>query len=190
MRKLSMIAALLCIAAMALALTACGNDNKPAETTAAATTEAVTEAPAETEEATEAPAETEEVTEAPAETEEATEAPAETEEAAAAAGGDLTPSIVIEAGDYDAIVDLAQKAQNFGVDEGTVAQIAGTFSTGISNPSIMEPDADGNLKGLTMFVDGDWDAPADKSEIEVIGTFVKGSFYMEFHVSPENITVK
>lgn len=190
MKKLMSIIAILCMAAMMLSLTACGEKKAPApaETTAAAveSTEAV-------EETTEAPAETvEETTEAPAETvEETTEAPAETAaetEAAAAADG-LTPSITIEYGDYDGIVDLAKKAQNFEVEEGTVVQISGILSTSGSNPSVME-QGESDKKGITMYLDGDWEKAADGADIDVIGTFVKGQFFMELHVDPANITVK
>ncbi|MBR3402839.1 MAG: hypothetical protein IKG67_11455 [Parasporobacterium sp.] len=190
MKKIMSIIAILCMAAMMLSLTACGEKKAPApaETTAAAveSTEAV-------EETTEAPAETvEETTEAPAETvEETTEAPAETAaetEAAAAADG-LTPSITIEYGDYDGIVDLAKKAQNFEVEEGTVVQISGILSTSGSNPSVME-QGESDKKGITMYLDGDWEKAADGADIDVIGTFVKGQFFMELHVDPANITVK
>jgi len=199
MKKLMSIIAILCMAAMMLSLTACGEKKAPApaETTEAAaeTTEAVeetTEAPAETvEETTEAPAETAEETEAVEETVEETEAAEETveeTEAAAAADG-LTPSITIEYGDYDGIVDLAKKAQNFEVEEGTVVQISGILSTSGSNPSIME-QGESDKKGITMYLDGDWEKGADGADIDVIGTFVKGQFFMELHVDPANITVK
>ncbi len=190
MKKLMSIIAILCMAAMMLSLTACGEKKAPAP---AETTEAAVEATEAAEETTEAPAETvEETTEAPAETvEETTEAPAETveeTEAAAAADG-LTPSITIEYGDYDGIVDLAKKAQNFEVEEGTVVQISGILSTSGSNPSVME-QGESDKKGITMYLDGDWEKAADGADIDVIGTFVKGQFFMELHVDPANITVK
>ena len=85
---------------------------------------------------------------------------------------------------------LAKDAQNMKVEEGTVVQISGILSTDMSTPSIMEDNGEGTKKGLSMYVDGDWEAPANGSDIDIIGTFVKGSFNMELHVLPENITVK
>lgn len=185
MKKLISIIALLCMAA--LVLTACGQSKAPApaETTAAA--EETTAAAETVEETTEAVPETvEETTEAAPETVEET---VEETEAAAAAAGDLTPSITIEYGDYDGIVDLAKKAQNFEVAEGTVVQISGILSTSGSNPSVME-QGESDKKGITMYIDGDWEKAADGTDIDVIGTFVKGQFFMELHVDPANITVK
>lgn len=188
MKKLMSIIAILCMAAMMLSLTACGEKKAPAP---AETTEAAAETTEAVEETTEAPAETAEETEAVEETVEETEAAEETveeTEAAAAADG-LTPSITIEYGDYDGIVDLAKKAQNFEVEEGTVVQISGILSTSGSNPSIME-QGESDKKGITMYLDGDWEKAADGADIDVIGTFVKGQFFMELHVDPANITVK
>lgn len=190
MKKIMSIIALACMAA--LVLTACGQSKAPApaETTAAAETVEETTAAAETAEETtaaETVEETEAATEAVEETEAATEAVEETE--AAAAAGDLTPSITIAYGDYDGIVDLAKKAQNFEVEEGTVVQISGILSTSGSNPSVME-QGESDKKGITMYLDGDWEKAADGTDIDVIGTFVKGNFFMELHVDPANITVK
>lgn len=182
MKRLFSIIAILCAMALVISATGCGSSQKPAETTAAPT-EAATEAPAE--ETTEAPAE--ETTEAPAE--EASEAPAE-ETAEAAAQGDLTPSIVIELGDFDGIETLAKDAQNMKVEEGTVARITGLASTGISTPSIMEDNGSGTKKGITLHIDGDFEFPKDNTEMEVTGTFTKGTYSMEFHVLPENIIIK
>ena len=186
MKRLFSIIAILCAMALVISATGCGSSQKPAETTAAPT-EAVTEAPAE--ETTEAPAE--ETTEAAAEeaTEETTEAPAE-DTSEAAAQGDLTPSIVIELGDFDGIETLAKDAQNMKIEEGTVARITGLASTGISTNSIMEDNGNGTKKGITLHIDGDFEFPKDDTEMEVTGTFTKGSFSMEFHVLPENIIVK
>ena len=118
-------------------------------------------------------------------------APAETEAAAPADGADLSnPGITIEYGDAAAIEDLAKKAQNFEVAEGTVAQISGIFNSGISTPSIQEQKSESEAVGINMYVDGDWEKPADGTNIDVVGTFVKGQYFMEFHVTPDNITVK
>ena len=174
MKRLLTIVAILCAMALILSATGCGSSKKPAETTAAPT-EAVTEAPAE------------ETTEAPAE--ETTEAAAE-ETTEAAAEGELTPSIVIESGDFDGIEALAKDAQNMKVEEGTVAKITGLAFTGGTSHSIMEDNGSGTKKGVTLIIDGDFEFPADDTEIEVIGTFTKGTFNMEFHVLPENIIVK
>ena len=76
------------------------------------------------------------------------------------------------------------------IAEGTVVQISGFTFKGGSNVSIMEKGTDGSSKGIVMIVDGEWDAPADDTDIEVIGTFTKGTYNMEFHVLPENITIK
>ncbi len=56
--------------------------------------------------------------------------------------------------------------------------------------NISERGEDGKLKGVNMYVDGDWEAPADETDIDIIGTFVKGQNFMELHVLPENITIK
>lgn len=101
-----------------------------------------------------------------------------------------SPDIIIEYGDADAIDDLASKAQNFEIAEGTVVKISGVFSTGVSTPAIQEPKGDGEYVGLSLYVDGDWEAPEDRSDIEVTGYFVAGDYFMQFHVSPENITVQ
>ena len=197
MKRLMSVIAALCIAALAVTLTGCGEKKQP-ETTAAPAAETTA---AETKEETPAvettAAEAKEETTAPApEAEPATEAPAEAEtqaaeaETQAQASGDLTPSITIEYGDIEAIEALAKDAQNFKVEEGTVVQISGVISTDFSNPSIQESDGNGGYKGITMFVDGEWEKPANHTDIDVIGTFVKGTSFMEFHVSPENITVK
>ena len=179
MKKTFTIIAVLCIAAMALALTACGGGSQPAATTAAAPAETVAATETATQAATEAAA--------PAET----QADAATEAAAPAASGDLSnPSITIAYGDADAISDLGKKAQNFEIEEGTVVQISGIFNSGISTPAIHEQKAEGETVGINMYVDGEWEAPADGTDIDVVGTFVKGQYFMEFHVTPDNITVK
>lgn len=104
-------------------------------------------------------------------------------------GADESAKIVIELGDAEGIEALAKQAQNFEIEEGTVAEINGLFSSGISTPAIQEEKEDGSLIGLTMFIDGDFDAPEDKTEISVKGRFTKGAYYMEFHVNPEDIIV-
>lgn len=185
MKKINIIIAVLCIAVMAVALSACGGDDKkPADgTTAAVETQATGNN--ETEAASEA------VTEAASEA--VSEAVSEVaSEAASEEAVDVdysNPSIIIEYGDAAAIEDLAKQAQNFDIEEGTVVQISGVFSSGISTPSITEATDSGYI-GVNMYVDGEWEAPADKSDIDVVGVFQKGSFNMEFHVLPENITVK
>lgn len=181
MKKKTTIVAILCAAAVAFALTACGG-SKPAETQAAAPAETEAAAPAETQAA---PAETQAA--APEETQ---AAPAETEAAAAESADLSAPGIVIEFGDAAAIEELAKKAQNFEVEEGAVAQISGIFNSGISTPSIQEQKDDSSAVGISMYVDGDWEAPADGTELEVVGSFVKGQYFMEFHVTPDNITIK
>ena len=192
MKRLFSMIAILCVVAMAVTLAGCGSSKKEDTTTEAVTTAAET-TEAETEETTEA--ETEETTEA--ETEEATEA--EIEETTEAAEEDATEAaavsadadIVIEYGDFDGIVSLASDAQNFKVEEGTTVKISGVLSTTFSNPAIQEADPDNSgYKGITMYVDGDWETPADGTDIEILGTFVKGQYYMELHVNPEDITVK
>lgn len=104
-------------------------------------------------------------------------------------GADESAKIVIELGDAEGIEALAKQAQNFEIEEGTVAEINGLFSSGVSTPAIQEEKEDGSLIGLTMFIDGDFDAPEDKTEISVKGRFTKGAYYMEFHVNPEDIIV-
>ena len=98
-----------------------------------------------------------------------------------------SPSIVIEFGEVDALVDLASKAQSFGVEEGTIAKITGLYSKGGSHPSIDQDAGDGKYEGMVMFVEGDYDEPEDKTKVEVTGVFLKGQYYMEFHVPAENI---
>ncbi|MGP1377057.1 MAG: hypothetical protein ACTTKS_05810 [Bulleidia sp.] len=98
-----------------------------------------------------------------------------------------SPSIVIEFGDVDAITDLASKAQSFAVEEGTIAKITGLYSKGGSHPSIDQDAGDGKYEGLVMFVEGDYDEPEDMTKVEVTGVFLKGQYYMEFHVPAENI---
>lgn len=100
-----------------------------------------------------------------------------------------SPSIVIEFGEVDALVDLASKAQSFGVEEGTIAKITGLYSKGGSHPSIDQDAGDGKYEGMVMFVEGDYDEPEDKTKVEVTGVFLKGQYYMEFHVPAENIKV-
>ncbi len=100
-----------------------------------------------------------------------------------------SPSIVIEFGEVDALVDLASKAQSFGVEEGTIAKITGLYSKGGSHPSIDQDAGDGKYEGIVMFVEGDYDEPEDKTKVEVTGVFLKGQYYMEFHVPAENIKV-
>lgn len=76
------------------------------------------------------------------------------------------------------------------LDEGDTARIEGTLSfNGSAPPSIMEEVSDGKNVGISMYVDGNWDAPEDGSHIEASGYFVKRDYFMEFHVSPENIVV-
>ncbi len=55
--------------------------------------------------------------------------------------------------------------------------------------NIMESD-DSGKKGIVMIVDGDWEAPAEGTDIDIIGTFVNGQYNSELHVLPENITIK
>ena len=111
------------------------------------------------------------------------------EETDTAATPDLSnPSIVVEYGDDKGIEELGSKAQNFEIEEGTVVKISGYLSTNFSNPSIME-ERDGGGIGITMYVDGDWEMPEDKTDIEAVGVFKKGQYTMEFHVDPENITL-
>ena len=98
--------------------------------------------------------------------------------------------VVIEYGDADSIEALAKQAQNFEIKEGTVASISGIFSKGVSTPAVQEEKEDGTYVGISMMVDGEWQMPEDKIDIEVTGEFVKGQYYMEFHVLPENIVVK
>ena len=100
-----------------------------------------------------------------------------------------SPSIVIEFGEVDALVDLASKAQSFAVEEGTIAKITGLYSKGGSHPSIDQDAGDGKYEGIVMFVEGDYDEPEDKTKVEVTGVFLKGQYYMEFHVPAENIKV-
>ena len=100
-----------------------------------------------------------------------------------------SPSIVIEFGEVEALVDLASKAQSFAVEEGTIAKITGLYSKGGSHPSIDQDAGDGKYEGLVMFVEGDYDEPEDKTKVEVTGVFLKGQYYMEFHVPAENIKV-
>ena len=76
------------------------------------------------------------------------------------------------------------------IEEGTVARIDGRIPTTFSNPTVGEDNDEGTFHGIQMYIDGDWEVPADKTNLEVTGTFVKGTYYMEFHVQPENITVK
>ena len=110
-------------------------------------------------------------------------------EAAGAAEADLSnPSITIELADADAITELGDKAQSFEIEEGTVVKIHGLLSTGLSNPSIVE-ETDGGRIGVVMILDGDWDMPADGTEIEAVGVYQKGQYSMEYHVDPANITV-
>ena len=167
MKRLLSVIAILCTLALVLCAMGCGS-KKPEPATTEAATEAATEA----------------VTEAP------TEAPAEETTEAAGEAGELTPSIVIEYGDFDGITALAKDAQNMKVAEGTVAQISGLFSKLGSQYAVMEDGGDGVRKGITLYVDGDWEAPSDYTDIDVIGTFTKGTYVMEFHVLPENITIK
>lgn len=154
------IISIILAALMIVSLCACSGGSSAPATSAAETTAAP--------EATDAPE---------------TEAPAEQPQ-------QVGETIVIEYGDVDAINDLAKKAQNFDLEEGTVAKIDGIFSEGVLTPSIMEDDGNGSKFGLTLYIDGDAELPADGSDIEVTGTFVKGGFFMEFHVKPEDIVVK
>ena len=120
MKRIMSVLAVLCISALAVTLTGCGEKKQP-ETTAAPAAETTA---AETKEETAAP-ETQAVTESPApETEAASDVPAEAE-TQAQASGDLTPSITIEYGDIEAIEALAKDVQNFKIEEGTVVQISG-----------------------------------------------------------------
>lgn len=98
-----------------------------------------------------------------------------------------SPSIVVDFGDVDATTELASKGQSFSIEEGTIAKITGLYSRGGSNPSIDQDAGDGNYTGLVMFVEGDYDEPEDKSKVEVTGVFLKGQYFMEFHVPAENI---
>lgn len=159
------IISIILAALMIVSLCACSGGSSAPATSAAETTAAP--------EATDGPE-----TEAPE-----TDAPAEQPQ-------QVGETIVIEYGDVDAINDLAKKAQNFDLEEGTVAKIDGIFSEGVLTPSIMEDDGNGSKFGLTLYIDGDAELPADGSDIEVTGTFVKGGFFMEFHVKPEDIVVK
>ena len=61
-----------------------------------------------------------------------------------------SPSIVIEFGEVDALVDLASKAQSFGVEEGTIAKITGLYSKGGSHPSIDQDAGDGKYEGMVL----------------------------------------
>ncbi len=106
-----------------------------------------------------------------------------------ATAGDLVPSITIEYGDVAAIVALAKDAQNKKIEEGTVVAISGYYSKPVSSMNIMESD-DSGKKGIVMIVDGDWEAPAEGTDIDIIGTFVNGQYNSELHVLPENITIK
>ena len=127
---------------------------------------------------------------APASEAEQTTAPDDTDkDTSETNSGKEEPSVVIEMGDADAIEALAKQAQNFEIAEGTSVQIHGIYSEGISTPAVQEQKDDGSYIGISLYVDGDWDAPADKSEIYVEGVFEKGQYFMELHAKPEDITV-
>ena len=71
-----------------------------------------------------------------------------------------------------------------------ILEISGISFKGGVTVSVMEDNGEGTRKGIVMNIDGDWTAPKDYTDIDVIGTFVKGTYAMEFHVLPENITIK
>lgn len=99
-------------------------------------------------------------------------------------------TIVIEYGDFETLKDLASKAQNFDVAEGTVATIDGIFSEGVMMPSIMEDSGSGSKFGMNMYIEDDAELPAEGTDVTFTGTFVKGNMFMEFHVKAEDIIVK
>ena len=112
-------------------------------------------------------------------------------DASGAAEADLSnPSIVIEMGDIDGITDLGKKMQNFEVPEGTVIKITGLFVKNTSTPSIMEANEAGDAKqGISIYLDEGIEEPADETAVEAVGVAVKGSYFMEFHVSADGFKV-
>ena len=199
MKKLKIISILMAVAIAAAAVAGCG-DSKPASTSKeSSATSAVSAASAASTGEASATSESESSTEASSTSKassaseassaskasSASAASASEASSASAAAGELVPSITIEYGDVDAIVALGKDAQNFAITEGTVVAISGIYSKPISTMNISERGEDGKLKGVNMYVDGDWEAPADETDIDIIGTFVKGQNFMELHVLPE-----
>lgn len=112
-------------------------------------------------------------------------------ESSSGAKADLSnPSVVVELGDFDAIEKLAKDMQNFAVEENTVIKITGLYSCPGTTPSIVEEDGTEKTKvGISMFLEGGIEKPADGTKIEAVGIAVKGDYFMEFHVSADGFKV-
>ncbi|MDO4477709.1 MAG: hypothetical protein Q4B73_01550 [Lachnospiraceae bacterium] len=126
----------------------------------------------------------------PAETPAATETPAEAESDEPEGDVDYAhPDIVIEFGDHAAIEKLAKDNQNFETAEGTIVKITGILNTDLSTPTINEEVDESNKVGVSFYVDGDWEAPANGSKIELTGVIVQGNMFMKLQVPSGNISV-
>ena len=94
------------------------------------------------------------------------------------------PSIIIEAGDYDGILELGSKMQSFEVSPGTVIKITGIYEKLGSTASVMEANETGDSKrGISLYFDYEQENLPDDTVIEVTGVAVTGDYFMEFHVS-------
>lgn len=98
------------------------------------------------------------------------------------------PTVVIEAGDIEALKDLAKKNQNMETAQGTVVKITGTFSQKGSQMTV-EHKVDGGASGIVFKPIGDFKAPKDGTKIEVTGVIVKAQLYMELQAPAEHIKV-
>ena len=110
---------------------------------------------------------------------------------AASAKDSLTPDIVIEYGEYDAMIDLINKIVANELEDGTVVKVSGIISMDFSRPCIMEANEEGKRNGVQLKIEGDWDdPPATGTDVELIGTLKRRGVSMVLSVSPDNITVK
>ena len=127
----------------------------------------------------------EDTTEAPVvSTEENAGTEEDTTEEAANEKDPTKPEIIIEAGDYDGILELGSKMQSFEVSPGTVIKITGIYEKLGSTASVMEMNEAGDQKrGISLYFDYEQENLPDDTVIEVTGVAVTGDYFMEFHVS-------
>ncbi len=122
-----------------------------------------------------------------------TESEAETGEAAPESYLDVSgvdfssPSIVIQADDYDGMFDLAKKMQNFEIPADTVVEIYGEVGASMMSHSIVVPNEAGDQRvGTTFeFAQGqEQEVPADETPIHIVGVVRMNENYFNVLVVP------
>lgn len=98
------------------------------------------------------------------------------------------PTVVVEAGDAEALKALGKQNQNMETKEGTVVKITGTFSKKGELMSIDEK-VEGGTIGLIFNPIGEFTPPKYGTKIELTGVILQGKYNMEIHAPVEHIKI-